>query len=45
MGNTKGERTKQRIVAAALELFRKNGYEATTMRMVAEAAEALLEEL
>ena len=34
----KGERTKQRIVAAALELFREHGYEATTMRMVAEAA-------
>ena len=34
----KGERTKQRIVAQALELFREHGYEATTMRMVAEAA-------
>ena len=34
----KGERTKERIVAAALELFRERGYEATTMRMVAEAA-------
>lgn len=39
---SKGERTKQRIVAAALELFRKNGYEATTMRMVAEAADVSL---
>ena len=38
----KGERTKQRIVAAALELFREHGYEATTMRMVAEAAEVSL---
>lgn len=34
----KGERTRQRSVAAALELFREHGYEATTMRMVAEAA-------
>jgi AcrR family transcriptional regulator len=34
----KGERTKERIVAAALELFREHGYDATTMRMVAEAA-------
>ena len=35
---SKGERTKQRIVACALELFRERGYEATTMRMVADAA-------
>jgi len=35
---SKGERTKQRIVAAALELFREQGYEATTMRAVADAA-------
>lgn len=35
---SKGERTKQAILAAALELFREQGYEATTMRMVAEAA-------
>lgn len=35
---SKGERTKERIVAAALELFRRDGYEATTMRAVAEAA-------
>src|SRR5712671_858513 len=34
----KGERTKERILAAALELFKKDGYEATTMRMVADAA-------
>ena len=35
---SKGERTKQRIVAAALELFREHGYDATTMRAIAEAA-------
>lgn len=35
---SKGQRTKERIVAAALRLFREHGYEATTMRMVAEAA-------
>ncbi|HEX5052291.1 MAG TPA: TetR family transcriptional regulator, partial [Planctomycetota bacterium] len=35
---SKGERTKERIVEAALELFRRDGYEATTMRAVAEAA-------
>lgn len=34
----KGERTKERIVQAALELFREHGYEATTMRAVAERA-------
>ena len=34
----KGARTKQKIVDAALELFREQGYEATTMRMVAEHA-------
>jgi len=34
----KGERTKQRIVEAALELFREQGYDATTMRAVADAA-------
>ena len=42
MAASKGERTKQRIVAAALELFREHGYEATTMRMVAEHAEVSL---
>ena len=42
MTQSKGERTKQRIVAVALELFREHGYEATTMRMVAEAAEVSL---
>ena len=35
---SKGDRTKERIVDAALQLFREHGYEATTMRMVAEAA-------
>jgi len=39
---SKGERTKERIVQAALELFREQGYEATTMRMVADAAEVSL---
>jgi AcrR family transcriptional regulator len=37
-GPSKGEQTKARIVDAALELFREHGYEATTMRMIAEAA-------
>lgn len=35
---TKGERTRAKIVEAALELFREHGYEATTMRAVADAA-------
>jgi AcrR family transcriptional regulator len=35
---SKGERTKERIVQAALELFRRDGYEATTMRAIADAA-------
>jgi len=39
---SKGERTKERIVQAALELFREQGYEATTMRMVADAAQVSL---
>ena len=39
---TKGEQTKARIVAAALELFRERGYDDTTMRAVAEAAEVSL---
>ncbi len=34
----KGEQTQARIVQAALELFRDRGYEATTMRAVAEKA-------
>jgi len=37
--STKGAQTKERILAAALELFREHGYEDTTMRMVAERAE------
>ncbi|HEX6812960.1 MAG TPA: TetR family transcriptional regulator [Planctomycetota bacterium] len=39
---SKGERTKERILQAALELFRERGYEATTMRMVADAAQVSL---
>jgi len=39
---SKGEKTKERIVQAALELFRERGYEATTMRMVADAASVSL---
>ena len=39
---SKGERTKQRILDRALELFREHGYDATTMRMVADAAEVSL---
>jgi AcrR family transcriptional regulator len=35
---SKAEQTKARIVDAALELFREHGYDATTMRMVAERA-------
>jgi AcrR family transcriptional regulator len=35
---TKGERTRARIVDAALELFLAQGYEGTTMRQVAERA-------
>ena len=35
---SKAARTKECIVEAALELFRDKGYEATTMRMVAERA-------
>lgn len=42
MAASKGERTKERIVQAALDLFREHGYEATTMRMVAEAADVSL---
>jgi AcrR family transcriptional regulator len=34
----RSERTKAGIVAAALELFRENGFEGTTMRAVAERA-------
>lgn len=34
----KSDLTRERIVGKALELFRERGYDATTMRMVAEAA-------
>jgi len=34
----KGEQTRAAIVAAALRLFRANGYEATTMRAIAKEA-------
>jgi len=34
----KGEQTRERILDAALELFRERGYEETTMRAIAEAA-------
>jgi AcrR family transcriptional regulator len=34
----KGERTRGRILDAALDLFRDQGYESTTMRAIAEAA-------
>jgi AcrR family transcriptional regulator len=36
--STKGERTRERILESALELFRERGYDATTMRMIAAAA-------
>ena len=36
--STRGEQTRQRIVEAALRLFRENGYERTTMRAIADAA-------
>jgi AcrR family transcriptional regulator len=35
---TKGEQTRARILESALNLFLERGYEATTMRVVAEAA-------
>lgn len=34
----KGERTRQHVLTTALGLFRKRGFEATTMRDIAEAA-------
>lgn len=34
----KGEQTRERILDAALELFRERGYQETTMRAIAEAA-------
>jgi AcrR family transcriptional regulator len=36
--SSKGERTRDRILEVALELFRERGYEATTMRIIAAAA-------
>ncbi len=35
---SKAERTRERILDVALDLFRQQGYEATTMRMIATAA-------
>ena len=35
---SRGEESRRRIVAAALDLFREKGYDATTMRAVAERA-------
>ncbi len=35
---TKGEQTRQRIVDRALELFEQRGYDATTLRDIADAA-------
>src|SRR5260370_38928867 len=34
----KGEQTKSRILNTALEILRERGYEATTMRVIAEKA-------
>ena len=34
----RGERTRQRILETALEMFRERGYEGTTMRAIAERA-------
>jgi AcrR family transcriptional regulator len=36
--SSRGEQTRLAIVAAALRLFRENGYEATTMRAIAKEA-------
>jgi AcrR family transcriptional regulator len=36
---TKAEKTRQRIVSEALRLFKRDGYEQTTMEAIAEAAE------
>ena len=38
-GGSKGERTRAAIIDAALVLFRENGYDATTMRGIAAAAD------
>ena len=39
---SKGERTRERILAAALELFAEQGFEGATMRGIAERAECSL---
>jgi len=39
---TRGEQTRVAIFSAALELFREHGYEATTMRAIAERARVSL---
>ncbi len=39
---SKGERTRERILDVALDLFRQHGYGATTMRMIATAASVAL---
>jgi AcrR family transcriptional regulator len=39
---SKGEQTRAAIFGAALELFRERGYEATTMRAIAQAARVSL---
>jgi AcrR family transcriptional regulator len=36
---TKAEKTRKRILKEALQLFKRNGYEQTTMETIAEAAE------
>ena len=37
MRSTKGEQTRAAIAEAALRMFREQGYEATTMRAIANA--------
>src|SRR5271165_7581399 len=39
---TKSEETRERILAAAIELFRQRGFETTTMREIAAAASVAL---